>query len=152
MKSVLRAAPAWAAALLWGAFVPAAIFTVAAQTPALMPIALGITFLHALAALPIAFLFWWRRWMRFAVAAIAGFVIGAIPMGLLLWPDEPTQLPHNLLVAVGFGLLGSSGASAFWGVLRLAGALSPTGPTAARPGAILAVLGLCAFIGCFVFL
>ncbi len=153
MRRLLRLAPAWGAGLLWGAFVPAVLFAAWARTPSLLPITLGITILHAFGlGLPGALFFWWRRWTSLAAVAAAGFVVGAIPMGFLVWPDEIRHTPNSLMVAAGFGLLGASGASTFWLVLRACDALYPTGPRSMRPGALLAFLGFCAVFGCFVFL
>lgn len=153
MRRLLRLAPAWGAGLLWGAFVPAVIFASWARTPSLLPITLGITIVHAFGlGLPGALFFWWRRWTSLAAVAAAGFAVGALPMGLLVWPDETRLIPNSLMVAAGFGLLGASGASAFWLVLRACGALSPAGPHSMRPGALLASLGFCAVFSCFVLL
>jgi hypothetical protein len=150
---VLRAAPAWAAAFLWGAFVPAAIFAACMFTQSFFPVALGITIAHTVVfGLPAALLFLWRRWTALPAALAAGFVIGLVPIGIMTAPAEIEHISDTLMLASAFGALGATGAGTFWLVLRACGALTPNGRQVLRLGAILAVLGFCADVGGFVFL
>ncbi len=153
MRNVLRSAPAWGAGLLWGAFAPAVVVSVAMLTPYFLPFAIGITIAHALfLGLPVALLFMWRRWTRLLPTLGAGFLIGLIPIAIFSWPPEIRDVTESLLIAAAFGALGSIGAATFWFVLRFCGALSPEGPKSLRTSAILAVTGLCVDVGSFVFL
>ena len=153
MRQVLRTAPAWGAGLLWGAFVPAAIVAAGMQTPYVLPFVLGITIVHAFGlGLPVALVFRWQGWTRLLAAVAAGVVIGLIPIAILAWPPDLRETGSSLLVAGAFGALGAVGAATFWLVLRLCDALTPNGPQSPRLGAILAVLGASADVGCFVFL
>ncbi|OWJ67902.1 hypothetical protein [Inquilinus limosus] len=137
--------PAWIGATLLGALMPAAI----ASAPfwnleallAVFIVALG----HALIlGLPIALLYRAKRWQWPGLAVATGFLIGAIPIGVVIWPVEPrpgasTRI-NGVLVSVDgvptlagwldflrllgvFGALGAAGALAFWLTLRWAGAL-----------------------------
>ncbi len=152
MRRLLRFAPAWAAGLLWGGFVPAVLVSAGMLTPYFLPVAIGITLLHAFAlGLPVALLFIWRGWTRLFPALAAGFLIGLLPILAFSWPPEISNLKESLLIAAAFGTLGATGAGTFWLVLRTCGALAPDGPRSLRRGAILAVVGLCAVVGGFVF-
>lgn len=153
MRAALSAAPCWGAALLWGAFVPAALFAAFLTTPSLFPLALGITLAHAAGlGLPVASIFMWRRWIAWPAVLAAGFVIGIVPIGILAWPPQPANILSTLMFVGAFGALGAAGAGTFWLVLRACGALAPGAPQVPRLGTILAVLGFCADAGGFVFL
>ena len=153
MRNVLQAAPAWAAGLLWGAFVPAALFAACLATPSFFPLALGVTIAHTIVlGLPVALVFLWRRWTALAAVLAAGFVIGLIPIGIVASPPRLSEIKNILMLASAFGALGATGAGTFWLVLRACGALSPNDPQLPRLGIILAFLGLCADVGGFVFL
>jgi hypothetical protein len=150
---VLRAAPAWGAGLLWGAFVPAAIFAACLATPSFFPLALGVTIAHTVVlGLPVALLFLWRRWTALPAVLAAGLVIGLIPISIVASPPRLDEIKNILMLAGAFGALGATGAGTFWLVLRACGALSPDGPQMLRVGIILAVLGFCVDAGGFVFL
>ena len=152
MRRLLRLAPAWGAGLLWGAFVPAVLVSAGMLAPYFLPMAIGITLLHAFClGLPVALIFIWRRWTGLLPALAAGFLIGLLPILVFSWPPEINDLKTSLLIAAAFGTLGSAGAGTFWLVLRSCGALAPDGPRSLQRGAILAVVGLCAVVGGFVF-
>ncbi len=153
MRRALRLAPAWGAGLLWGAFVPASIVSAGMLTPYFLPMAIGITVAHALGlGLPVALFFMWRRWTHLLPALAAGFLIGLLPILVFSWPPEMSDIKVSLLIAAAFGALGSIGATTFWFVLRVCGALEPDGPQSLRASAMLAAVGLCAVIGGFAFL
>jgi hypothetical protein len=153
LRRLFRLAPAWGAGLLWGAFVPAVVVSAAMLTPYFLPFAIGITIAHALVlGLPVSLLFMWRRWTRLLPALGAGFLIGLVPIAIFSVPPQIVDIKDNALIAVAFGALGAIGAATFWFVLCGCGALSPDGPSSMRPGAMLAVVGLCAVAGSFVFL
>ena len=153
MNRALRLAPALGAGLLWGAFVPAAVFSAVMLAPYFMPLAVGITIAHALVlGLPVALLFMWRRWTRLVHALLGGFVIGLAPLAVFSWPPDIENFWISAAMALGYGALGAIGAATCWFVLRTCGALSPDGPTSLRASAILAATGLCADVGSFVFL
>jgi len=100
----------------------------------------GILFLSLLFGLPIALLhllvlalpaylvlreYWSLSWWA---AALGGFVVGAIPVGLLaLGTVDPSS--DAVTLSFGGGLLGLSGGVAFWAVL----AVKKGGPLPDRP-------------------
>ncbi|MGO1078682.1 hypothetical protein [Inquilinus sp. CA228] len=139
---------AWVGAILLGALVPAALISMTLGGPghlALSLFAFVVTLGHALIlGLPIALLYRAKRWHRPDLSIATGFLIGAIPMGVLIWPlkhspGSSTRV-NGVLVSVDgiptlagwleflrilgiFGALGAAGALAFWLMLRWAGAL-----------------------------
>jgi hypothetical protein len=93
-------------------------------------VAVPVALAHALAlGLPLYLLL--RRYLRLTRpgAAIAGFVIGALPIGLgaysvPLMAAAPVDLEAQLRAALGFGLLGGIGGLAFRHILqRLTGGI-----------------------------
>ena len=125
MKTVL----VWILALLAGAVVPAVLAALAyADVRMFAPVFL-VALSHAFVlGVPAALLcrnfgLLGARW-----ALLGGFLIGAIPTAIYLWPIERaagfnTTLPEYLLVAGGLGCLGALGAFAFWTVFRLTGTM-----------------------------
>lgn len=153
MNRALRLVPAWTAGLLWGAFVPAIVICAAMMTLAFLPFAIGISIVFALVlGLPVSLLFMWRRWTKLLPALAAGFVIGLAPIVILSWPPDLSDIKISLLMAAAYGALGAAGAGTFWLVIRACGALSPDGPQSLRTSVILALSGLCADLGSFVFI
>jgi hypothetical protein len=136
---------AWIGAVLLGAFVPAAIFSAAVREIAALPVVFVATFAHTLVlGLPTALIYRAKRWQWPGLAVATGFLIGAIPIGVLAWPVESapnsSSWVDGVLVSVDgiptlagwleflrsvgrFGVLGAAGALAFWLTLRWAGAL-----------------------------
>jgi hypothetical protein len=113
---------AWILATLLGALAPAAIFSIAVQSIGALPFVLAFTLAHTLVlGLPIALLFRFMRWQRPYLAVVTGFLIGAMPNGVLSWPTD-NWLKLSVILGV-YGGLGASGALAFWLTLRWAGAL-----------------------------
>lgn len=139
---------AWIAATLLGAFVPAAIVSATLGgfiIPTVWLATFAVTLAHAVVlGLPIALVYRAERWQWPSLAAATGFLIGAIPMGVVTWPVETrpgssTRI-NGVLVSVDgvptlagwldflrllgvFGALGAAGALAFWLTLRWSGAL-----------------------------
>jgi hypothetical protein len=139
---------AWIAATLLGALVPAAIVSMRLAGPALPMLwlfAFGVALGHAIIlGLPAALLYRAKRWHRPDVAVATGFLIGAIPIGILNWPvrnapNSTMSFGDTLLNVDGvptlagwleflrvlgmFGSLGAVGALVFWLTLRWSGAL-----------------------------
>lgn len=139
---------AWIGAILLGALIPAALVSLTLGGPghlALSLFAFVVTLGHALIlGLPLGLLYRAKRWHRPDLAIATGFLIGAIPMGVLIWPVQhrpgSSTRVNGVLVSVDgiptlagwldflrllgiFGALGAAGALTFWLVLRWAGAL-----------------------------
>jgi hypothetical protein len=158
---------AWLAALLFGALAPAALFAGLGHNVRVLPIAFLVTLGHAvILGVPAALLFRYEQWTGLVGTMAAGFLIGAIPVGILDWPMQPGSgftsssggVPTSvdgmptwagwleyLELAGGFGLLGALGALAFWLTLKAGGALILDGtPPFARRAIWLAVLAVLA--------
>lgn len=139
---------AWVGAILLGALVPAAIFSVTLGGPGFLALWLAtfaVTLAHALVlGLPIALLYRAKRWQWPGLAVATGFLIGATPIGVFAWPvrsaSNSSSWANGVLVSVDgiptlagwldflrflsmFGGLGAVGALAFWLTLRWSGAL-----------------------------
>lgn len=116
---------AWIGATLLGALVPAAIFSMTFGGPAFLALllfAFAVALAHALVlGLPIALLYRAKRWQQPGFAVATGFLIGAIPIGVLSWPRIGWEEQLHLLGL--YGGLGAVGALAFWLTLRWSGAL-----------------------------
>ncbi|MGK9171218.1 hypothetical protein KXR53_33315 [Inquilinus limosus] len=145
----------WIAAVLLGALVPAAVSAGFFQTIALLPVTFAVTLGHAvLLGLPIALLYRAKRWQRGSLAIATGFLIGAIPAGILTWPIRPssrsTMTVNGVVTMVDgvptlagwieylrflgvAGSFGALGALAFWLVLRWSGALDEATRALAGP-------------------
>lgn len=140
---------AWIGAILLGSLVPAALVSLTLGGPghlALSLLAFVVTLGHALIlGLPLALLYRAKRWQWPGLAVATGFLIGAIPIGVLIWPLKPSPgsstRVNGVLISVDgiptmagwlefirslgmFGALGAAGALAFWLTLRWAGALN----------------------------
>jgi hypothetical protein len=153
----------WIAAILLGALAPALL---GALVPALMgaglsasimilPMAFGITLGHAiLLGLPVALFYRAKQWKRVSAAIIGAALIGAIPVGILAWPLNPSSktmatdddvatiidgVPTlagwlNYLNELGtFGGLGAVGGLVFWLTLRWSGELIAPDPVKPQP-------------------
>ena len=124
---------------------PAMVFTALSLDVGMLVPALVVTFGHALVlGLPAVLLFHYKRWSNSAAAVAVGFVIGALPVGVLVWPLRPGSgistssssaptvvdgIPtwagwlEYLVVAGGAGLLGALGSLVFWVTLSALRAL-----------------------------
>lgn len=146
---------AWIGATLLGALVPAAIVSATLSGPGFLPLslfALVVTLAHAfILGLPIALLYRAKRWQWPGLAVATGFLIGAIPIGVLAWPlrhspYHSTTRVNGILTNVDgiptlagwldflghvgmYGAFGASGALAFWLTLHWAGALDEALPS-----------------------
>jgi len=77
----------WVAAVLFGALVPALIVAGFSAEIMVLPWAFAITLGHSLIlGLPIALVYRAIRWTHLTAAIAGGFLIGAVPGGLLAWP------------------------------------------------------------------
>lgn len=141
----MRRTLASAAGLLLGALAPAIVFTALSLDPGMFVPALVVTIVHALVlGLPAVLLFHYKRWSNTAATVAVGFVIGALPVGILVWPLRPGSgistsgssgptvidgIPtwagwlEYLVVAGGAGLLGALGALVLWVTLSALRAL-----------------------------
>jgi hypothetical protein len=120
----------WIGATLLGALVPAVILSALLQTVTALPVALVISFGHAvILGLPIALLYRAKRWQWPSLAVVTGFLIGAIPFCILIGVLSSGH-GINWLNFIGFlgmiGGLGAAGALAFWLTLHWSGALDDT--------------------------
>lgn len=124
----------WIGATLLGAIVPATIVSIVitwqgppvVMLPALL-LAFVVTLGHTLIlGLPVALLYHAKRWHQPELADATGFLIGAVPIGLVLSAhgiEDPAGWPGFLRLIGVCGALGAAGALAFWLTLRRAGAL-----------------------------
>jgi hypothetical protein len=116
---------AWIGATFLGALVPAALISTTWGGPDLSGLSLlafAVTLSHALfIGLPVALLYRCRRWRRPELAVATGFLIGAVPIGMLSWPIS--GWPEQLRLLGLDGGRGAAGALGFWLVLYWAGAL-----------------------------
>ncbi|HEX5183776.1 MAG TPA: hypothetical protein VFW19_11575 [Allosphingosinicella sp.] len=130
--SARRFAAACAASLLVPVLAGAALFGLSGSG-----ITAGIVFLFLIFGLPIALLhllvlalpayavlrhYWPLSWWA---ASLGGFVVGAIPIGLMSLASSPLSIDPPMIG----GLLGLSGGLAFWAVL----AMKKGGPSPDRP-------------------
>ena len=137
------------AGLLFGALAPALVFAALSHEVGLLVPAFLVTSGHALAfGLPAVLLFFYKRWTHPAASVVAGFVIGALPIGIVAWPLDPASgmtasgsggptvvngIPtwlgwlEYLEFAGHFGLFGAFGALVFWVTLDAFGALPADG-------------------------
>lgn len=137
----------WIVAVLLGAAVPAALVAVALDSAGFFPPAMALTLGHAvILGLPLALLYRRLQWRSPAFALAGGFLIGALPIGVYLWPLDAsvgsnawTDATQTLIDGVptragwieylqmlgGFGCLGAIGALAFWAALKVSGELRP---------------------------
>jgi hypothetical protein len=136
----------WIVAELFGALVPALIAAgVLGNFAMIFPPALAVTLVHAVVlGLPVALVFRVKQWTQASAAIVGGFVIGALPSGVLTWPmhlsDRMTASVDNvslmvegvptwagwlwyLDVLVMAGALGAASGLAFWLTLRWSGTL-----------------------------
>jgi hypothetical protein len=143
----------FAGALLYAALVPAFAFGLLSGTLRLVPFAFRVAMEHALVlGLPLVGLLWWKRWVNAWTAVLGGLVVGALGIGVFLWPLrfwEPGQdasigsgsarlqaiidgVPtlagwlQYATVVVPFAIFGALGGLAFWATLRITG-LVPLG-------------------------
>jgi hypothetical protein len=141
--------PACVAAFLFAGLVPALVVAWLGGSVRLLPFAFGLTLGHAIVlGLPVFLFFRAKRWVNPFSSTGVGFVVGAVPGGVLTWPLRPgirgsasidgvlTQIDGIPTVAgwLKYGefliLLGAFGALAglvFWLTLKLTGASPTTG-------------------------
>lgn len=139
----MRTVVAWLAAVVLGALAPAALVALADWR--LFLTVAAVTLGHAvILGLPTALLYRRLKWASPEKTLAGGFLIGAIPVGIYLWPVDPTSrvnawsgsvqttidgMPTGagwveyLQLLGGFGCLGMIGALAFWLTLKLSGQL-----------------------------
>lgn len=138
----------FAGALLFAALAPAFAFGLLSGTLRLVPFAFRVAMEHAVVlGLPLVALLWWKHWVNAWAAVLGGLVVGALGVGVFLWPLrfwEPGQdawigrgsarvqtiidgvptlagwLQYATVVAE-FAVLGALGGLAFWATLRITG-------------------------------
>ena len=99
--------------------------------PVLFAFTFAIAFYHAVFfGLPLFLVFRLKGWINVMSCVVSGFVVGAVPAGLLSWP--PTNV-NGVITAAGwvnyvkpviyFGSFGALGGFAFWVALISAGAV-----------------------------
>ena len=87
------------AAFLFAALVPALAFALFAGSSTLLPFALVVTLAHAvLFGLPLFLLLRAKGWINLLTCIGGGFLIGAIPLGVVGWPLSPST-GSNIWVA-----------------------------------------------------
>jgi hypothetical protein len=137
---------AWGAAFVLGALAPAALFVGLTRAPmGVFVLALMVTAAHVIVlGIPASLLYRRRGWTKPEAAVAGGFIIGALPTAVLLWPysgqtghfpdigGTPSILSglsistgwQNYLEAVATcGGLGALGAAVFWLTLKMTGVL-----------------------------
>lgn len=96
-------------------------FCVAVGFPAALTLAVIV-------GLPVALFCLARRWTHWIVAMFGGFLMGLIITYLMMWLfDQFPAISDPLSDCLSGGLLGLSGALAFWSTLKLFGELEPRG-------------------------
>src|SRR5262245_63952606 len=77
----------YAAAFLFAALAPALLYSLAGGSYQLLPLTLTVTLAHALVlGLPLFLIVRRTGWVNVFSATAGGFLIGAIPIGLMSWP------------------------------------------------------------------
>lgn len=157
----------WIGAFLLGAIAPAIIVAIVFGSLDTLPLAFGVTLGHAVfLGTPTILVYRAKRWTRFLEACGGGFLIGALPIGILALPMSPTMRTNASVGGVqtmidgvataagwvqyfellsGLGACGAVGGATFWLILRLCGVLapdraasSPSRPRQIRVGAAIA--------------
>lgn len=132
----------WPAALFLGALAPAILVAGLTGAARVLPLALLVTAAHAVVlGVPVTFLYWRKGWARPAASIVGGFLIGAVPVALMLQlftpifssVDDVPLIVDGARTSAGWssylravlacGGLGAVGASVFWLTLKAAGAL-----------------------------
>jgi hypothetical protein len=99
-------------ALISAGLAPAIIFGGFSGSVAVMPLAFGVAFAHALIlGLPIFALMTHRNWVNSLTSTVIGFFIGATPVTVFTWPA-----PFQIMAL--FGACGAVGGLAFWACLK----------------------------------
>jgi hypothetical protein len=99
-------------ALVAAGLAPAIIFGGFSRSLAVMPLAFGVAFAHALIlGFPIFALMSHRNWVNSLTSSVIGFFIGAAPVAVFTWPT-----PFEIMAL--FGACGAVGGLAFWAVLK----------------------------------
>lgn len=151
---VVHALP-WVGAVLFGALAPGLVVAGLSGDIRLLPLAFAVTLGHSLIlGLPIALLYRAMRWTRLTASIAGGFLIGAIPGGLVAWPVSlalrttasvngvPTIIDGVPTLAgwlqfFGFvgllGGLGATGAIVFWLIIRWSGVFGTMGADSRSP-------------------
>jgi hypothetical protein len=138
----------FAGALLFAALVPAFVFGVVSGPLRLVPFAFLVALEHAVVlGVPLVALLWWKRWVNAWTAVLGGCVVGALGIGVVLWPLRFAELRTNSWIGRGservqtmidgaptlagwlqyatvvaeFAMLGALGGLAFWATLRITG-------------------------------
>lgn len=89
MPKILKTTGIWILALLLGAFVPALALCVTLLDLSFLMLAFPITLAHAVIfGLPAALLYRAMKWTGPVCAALGGFIIGAVPLGIYMWPVD----------------------------------------------------------------
>ena len=131
-----------AAALLFAGLAPAlvmaALWHAAKIAPVVFAFTFAIAFYHAVFfGLPLFLVFRLKGWINVMSCVVSGFVVGAVPAGLLSWP--PTNV-NGVITAAGwvnyvkpviyFGSFGALGGFAFWVTLICSGTFEKSLPRA----------------------
>jgi hypothetical protein len=128
------------AALLFAGFAPALVMAALWHTAEIAPFIFTFTFAIALGhavlfGLPLFLVFRAMSWINFTTCSVFGFVVGAAPLGVLIWPVRYLEL-HTSASVVGvltigligyikpliyFGSFGALGGFVFWVALIWSG-------------------------------
>ena len=140
----------WFGAVIFGALAPASIAAMSTGSIRFLPAAFAVALGHAIIlGVPVAYVYRRRRWTAFLPAVVGGFLVGAIPFGIVSLPIGPTSetidgvatvvdgvptlegwLKYAETLSV-FGMFGVLGAVVFWLVLKVCGVFPAEGRDAA---------------------